>query len=90
MIPMSSSKKIMRPGPIKIEDPFRHGEELRASQEERKRFSWAVEFDLDGTSGHLISKAAVIRGISSAFGIQGEIKHHFNLTRSRLITNVPC
>ena len=45
---------------------------------------------LDQTVGHLISKAAVIRGISSALGIQQEIKHSFNLPRSRLITNVPC
>ena len=29
----------------------------------RKRFRWTVKFDLDGTPGHLISKAAVIRGI---------------------------
>ena len=42
--PVSSCKKIMRPGPIRIEGPFWHGEELRASQEEIYQHG-TVEFD---------------------------------------------
>ena len=56
----------------------------------RKRFTGAVGNTVDGKAGLRISKAAVIRGISSALGIQQKITNSFNLPRSRLITNVPC